>query len=38
MIEKELFYKIASINFQVFEVVTEEDVALMFKSLQIKKN
>ena len=37
MIEKDLFYKIASINFQVFEVVTEEDVALMFKSLPDKE-
>ena len=37
MIEKDLFYKIASINFHVFEIVTEEDVALMFKSLPDKE-
>ena len=37
MIEKELFYKIATINFHVFEIVKEEDVAIMFKALPDKE-
>lgn len=37
MIEKELFYKSADINFHVFDILKEEDVELLFKAYPDKE-
>ena len=37
MIEKELFYKIADINFHVFDVASEDDIKNMFSKYPDKE-
>ena len=37
MIEKELFYKSADINFHVFDILKEEDVEILFKAYPDKE-